>query len=240
MGINRKIVWVAALAAQVGMLAAAEPERKSGGDRTQLRIMVYVYNYAQVPGTVLGHASQQVESIYRAAGVDTEWVNCPLLERDSHKYPACRRVGSGHNWVAIRIISRSRMSGLKLGADKMGLAAVPEDGEFGQSAFVCSGCAEPLLEQGQFKEGATYAFGSIVGALMAHEIGHLVLGTLGHSGAGLMYSPWNLGDLKHAVQGQLVFTAKEARRIRDQVRERMRDAVETAEVRQQVHSGSQD
>jgi len=220
---NRSFRSCFAVSLLLAMSAPSFARTPSGSlEGTDLKIKVYVYNYAQVPSPVLVQARQQVENIYRAADVEAEWVDCSVLDGESHKYPACRHDGSGQDWVAIRIISRSQMSVLQLGADKMGLAMVPDDGAFGRLAFVCSECAEPLLGEGQFRESRKYAFGSILGALMVHEIGHLVLATLRHSGAGLMYSPWNRGDLKHAVQGRLVFTAKEAQRIRDRVRDRMR------------------
>ena len=65
---------------------------------------------------------------------------------------------------------------------------------------------------------------------MAHEIGHLVLATLRHSALGVMRPQWSPKDLEAAAFGRLMFfTAEEARRIRDQVSERMR-AQETVNV----------
>jgi len=72
MGISGRILWAAVLAAQVGMLAAAEAESGSQGDRTALRITVYVYNQAKVPAEKLEQAKQEAAMIYREAGTEVD------------------------------------------------------------------------------------------------------------------------------------------------------------------------
>jgi hypothetical protein len=56
--------------------------------------------------------------------------------------------------------------------------------------------------------------GPLLGSMMAHEIGHLVLGVNSHSRRGLMSIPWDSNKLRQADIGQLGFTRKEAAAIR--------------------------
>jgi hypothetical protein len=195
-------------------------------DGVDLKVTVYVSNFAEVPGTVLAQARQEAGRIYRAAGVTLEWADCAPNVEESVRHPACRPSDSQQNWVTLRLVSRSRMGGLRLGPLAVGLAAIPMEGGFGHVAFVCTECAEEALG------GRSYPYGAIVGGLMAHEIGHLLLGTMRHSAVGLMRSPWNQEDWEHAAQGRMVFTRKEAERIGAQVRERTRHTARMVQVRE--------
>jgi hypothetical protein len=53
----------------------------------------------------------------------------------------------------------------------------------------------------------------ILGHAMAHELGHLLLGTNSHSRDGLMRAQWNRGDLAEAARGNLLFSTEEATRM---------------------------
>lgn len=114
-------------------------------------------------------------------------------------------------------------SRLRLRSSTLGLAALPGEGGFGQLASVCSECLERLFEDKR------YPYGTILGGLMAHEIGHLLLATMRHSAANLMRSPWSRRDLTYAARGQMLFTANQAGRIQAEVRQRMRSNVRTAD-----------
>lgn len=185
-------------------------------DKPDLKITVYLYNYAQVSATLLGRAKQEAARIYRAAGVETEWADCPRSVDEVPEYPGCQ-TPVGSTWIALRVLSRSMIGGLGLDPSKFGLAMLREDGGFGSLALVCSECAEPLVQ------GGRYPYGLILGGLMAHELGHLLLATTRHSAEGLMHSPWDRRDLEYAAHEQMLFTPKEAQQIRAQVRDRMRD-----------------
>jgi hypothetical protein len=63
----------------------------------------------------------------------------------------------------------------------------------------------------------------ILGHALAHEIGHLLLGSNSHSPKGIMRADWGEGDLKKAMLELLRFSRDEAGRIRAAVSARMRD-----------------
>ena len=63
----------------------------------------------------------------------------------------------------------------------------------------------------------------ILGHALAHEIGHLLLGSNSHSPTGLMRAHWGQSDLKKASLELLRFSRDEVGRIRDAVSARMRD-----------------
>ena len=64
-------------------------------------------------------------------------------------------------------------------------------------------------------------FEVILGRVIAHELGHLLLGKKAHSHAGIMHSRWRAHDLGLSRQAAMLFLPVEAKRIRAKVRARI-------------------
>ena len=64
------------------------------------------------------------------------------------------------------------------------------------------------LEKRNFADRA-----AILGAIMAHEIGHLLLGQSRHSASGIMRAKWGDENLKLIAKGRMWFTEEEASRL---------------------------
>jgi len=60
----------------------------------------------------------------------------------------------------------------------------------------------------------------LLGRTIAHEIGHLLVGTTKHSARGLMRAVWSAEALRRSSAGDWLFTAREGRVMRDAVRTR--------------------
>ncbi len=190
-------------------------------NREGLRITVYVNNLAQAPEAVLAQARQEVERIYRKVQIEAEWVDCPSAPERLGTNPRCRPNPFRQDWLAIRIVSPSMMGDLGLKASEFGLAVLHE-GDFGRLAYVCFQCVEQLVNGSLPLEGNAAARGTILGDLMAHELGHLLLANTSHSTFGVMHPHWDRADLEEAARGLKCFDARQAQRIQAQVRERMR------------------
>jgi hypothetical protein len=54
----------------------------------------------------------------------------------------------------------------------------------------------------------------LLGQVMAHEVGHLLLGTNSHAGLGLMRAHWGEEEIASASRGSLFFSDVEAERMR--------------------------
>lgn len=54
----------------------------------------------------------------------------------------------------------------------------------------------------------------LMGMVIAHEIGHLLLRHSGHSAEGLMRGVWDADDIQRAVTGMLGFSPSESEKIR--------------------------
>jgi hypothetical protein len=64
--------------------------------------------------------------------------------------------------------------------------------------------------------GAIVPAGELLGCVIAHELGHLLLGKDSHSATGLMSAVWQDSELRQAAQGNLFFTAGQGVRMRSQ------------------------
>jgi hypothetical protein len=58
------------------------------------------------------------------------------------------------------------------------------------------------------------ALADILGNVMAHELGHLLLGSNSHSGVGIMRAHWQGEELHRLSWGSLRFTNEQADRMR--------------------------
>ena len=106
----------------------------------------------------------------------------------------------------------------------LGFAALPDSPDpekLATDAFVCATCIEELaLAKGRELERDSF-YAAILGSVMAHELGHLLMGMEGHSAAGIMHMPWDLEEFTMLLQHRLLFTRGEERKIQAQVRSRM-------------------
>jgi hypothetical protein len=73
--------------------------------------------------------------------------------------------------------------------------------------------------------------GLLSGHVIAHEIGHLLLGVNSHSQAGIMRVPWNHAQIERAYLGTLLFAPADAERIRTQATARFEARQSQPDVR---------
>ncbi len=76
----------------------------------------------------------------------------------------------------------------------------------------------------------------ILGHTAAHEIGHLLLASTGHSRRGLMRAVFRPKDWDRAGMGDLLFTPGQGQRVRAGVMERLRQQEQAVQMAQLVHA----
>jgi hypothetical protein len=69
----------------------------------------------------------------------------------------------------------------------------------------------------------------ILGAMMAHELGHILLNLPSHSETGIMKGDWDLKELCDAAYGFLLFTRQQTEVIQADVARRNRQQTTAAE-----------
>jgi hypothetical protein len=153
------------------------------------QVTVVVYNDAGIPAGVIESAKKTAERIYRDAGVAIMW-------RD-HRAPA-----TGATELFVRIVRRS----LNLPGEDFGIAFVGDDGEGVQADIFYSS-----IEQLTNNTSASAA--QVMGHVMAHELGHLLLGMNSHSSFGIMQAHWTEQQLRLMSKGILKFDKRQSRAI---------------------------
>lgn len=70
----------------------------------------------------------------------------------------------------------------------------------------------------------------ILGYVMAHELGHLLLGSNAHSKLGVMRPHWSKAELQSISMGRLSFTADQGREIHQRLEAEAQSALTSANV----------
>jgi hypothetical protein len=132
-------------------------------------------------------------------------LNCPLPAADPVDPPECEAVD-----FPLHLQFRIAKHSLNLNEFIMGVSYLSADGT-GCYADLFYDRAEHLHEI----SGASLA--SILGHAIAHELGHLLLGTNSHSPAGIMRARWQPADLASASKGTLLFSTLESRAMKNKL-----------------------
>jgi hypothetical protein len=172
---------------------------------------ISVHNYADVPSEMLGAAEDQAREIYRRAGLETVWLNCSSkLEKSQPE--SCYFSDSLH--LTLKIIPRAVNAQVHDRIDVLG-TAYPDDNRVGYFAYVFYNRVEELA--GRQRLGRT-----LLADVMAHEIGHLLLGSNSHSVSGIMCARWNNDQMRNIAEGAMSFLPSQSKIMRERLSDRQR------------------
>jgi hypothetical protein len=169
------------------------------------QVTVSVYNDAQVRFDILARAEQQAASIFSRAGLGVTWLRCTHINSGVTAV-ACNRFDvPGH--VAVRIIARAASS---MSDAAFGVAFLAPDGT-GRYSDVFWKRAQRL------HANSTVDLGGILGSVIAHEIGHLLLGSNAHAISGIMRAHWESDELHRIAMGTLMFLPEQSERMHERI-----------------------
>ena len=201
MGIRKEIVYVAALG--MGLAVCCQGKGQSQSLEPGLPVTVWVENWAGVSSGVLARAQNVAAMIFRQAGMEVTWQTVSAPASSPHP-------GVGATFVLRVIPSKDAGSpGASLG---FRWQRGPDD----VRAIVFIDRVEQFAERSSGRS----ATAAILGCAMAHELGHLLLGS-SHSRQGVMRAEWNKEDAWAATQGNLHFTQEQAKLMRAELGRRV-------------------
>jgi hypothetical protein len=201
----------------IGLMGLTEPSfSQTDADRNLepgLLIIVRLHDYAGIRRATLDRAEREMARIFRDIGVDTRWADCPLSSSELKRYPGCfRPAGSAH--FDVNIVPRSMARRVSMPENTLAFTSETKEGE---RVSVVSVFYDRVREQAEL---SGVPLPRILGNVIAHEVGHVLLCTTGHSSTGIMQARWSPEDLRRVARGQLLFTTKQAELIRSEIRER--------------------
>jgi len=175
------------------------------GQGALIQLRVSVFNSSPISSSTLERAEGEAGRVLRDVGVEAIWLNCPQELSPEASLGRCSEA-SFPSHLHLRILRASR----GLHVSTVGISFSDDDGR---------GCYadlfyEPIL---RLEEETRVSPSVILGHAMAHELGHLLLGTNSHSPSGLMRAHWTREDLSNASAGNLRFSKEQCLRIRSRL-----------------------
>ena len=164
-------------------------------------LTVSIFNDANVPASVLQQAEYRARAVLAEAGVSLIWLDCGVPGQWRGEL-GCQAIAFPTHFSVRLVAGRKAVSD-----DTFGQSYLNEHGE-GNYANVY---VTPLRSA---KALSLIQEGDLLGYVVAHELGHLLLGKGSHSAEGLMKARWEAAELQEGARGNLLFSRGEAEKIR--------------------------
>jgi hypothetical protein len=170
----------------------------------------------QVSPATLDGAEREAARIIGKAGLRTDWLNCPVKSTLEVAQDPCREPLQPMD-IVLRLIPEPQIN--KYEDSVFGFVVVP---------ILASVYVNYAVERAK-RDNAEFEIPMVLGNVIAHEIGHLLLGLNSHSASGIMQGRWQSHQARQAVTGNLLFTEKQGQLMRAEMQKRAN--VQTAATR---------
>ena len=190
-------------------MAAVMPAAQTGN----AKVRVLVYDLAYLPPPVLAAAEREAAGVFAAAGVEVIWALGSPSAAEAHESDfsgqaphqgSCQ--GRSRSTIRLRIVERAPP-----GFNRYALGLALPCAKFGVDTTIFRDRIEDVAQN------AAAVVPKILGHAIAHELGHVLLRSNGHSIKGLMGARWSQSDFHTVTTALLPFTPEEAARIRQEV-----------------------
>ena len=179
---------------------------------TTPHISVGLYDYSAIRPALIKELSLGAEATFRRAGIEIHWRYFKCTGR-------CNPVGGPYPdigpLIAVAILPEGLSRKIASNAGEFGLATGTGERGVPTNAYV-------FLDRAlKFANAEDAPWTPILAKIIAHEVGHLLLGNESHSRSGIMRAHWRSGEVRQALMGDLLFTSREAEMMRDDLRRRI-------------------
>lgn len=179
------------------------------------RLQVSLFNDARLDPATLADAEARASAIFSEAGIAVDWLAC--APADPADFAPHRTACSDLAWPS-HLSVRIRPRALSVSADTYGQAFVDPSGEGLYSNVYFQNLARSSRHP-------NLSDGDLLGCVLAHELGHLLLGTNSHSASGLMQPRWDSSALRAAALSSLLFTGGQSSTLRSRLSRDSRELV---------------
>jgi hypothetical protein len=141
------------------------------------------------------------------AGLAVVWLNCAINRSNPVEPDPCHEAPEPTD-IILRVLSAPTSNQF-------------QDNVFGFAVY-------PLLASFYYdcvlhravNDAAEFEVPFILGAVIAHEIGNLLIGSNGHSSSGVMQASWERKQIRQALTGTLLFTPEQVQLIQAEIETR--------------------
>jgi hypothetical protein len=154
-----------------------------------------VFNFRQVDTDILSNAEKEVDQIFGQAAIKIVWQECPTGNEPCHKGPSpvfflAIKAGPSQNKF-LDVVSGQAIV-------KNHIAVVYYD----------------ALPRVGLRKTTPHEASTLLACVIAHELGHLLLGAHGHSIHGIMRDHWDVEQTRLALMSDLGFLPEEGKLMR--------------------------
>jgi hypothetical protein len=168
-------------------------------------VTVRTYNYAQIPRARLANARVTVDAIFKGAKIALEWIDCRVPQSGGASCTDPLRTGRE---LMLRLMDQPHEPAYSRRVLTLGTSML--DLEQGGGVLMTI----DLFPIRTIAEQASTDFPTLLGRAIAHEIGHLLLGTAQHPREGLMRARWLQDELRGLKPAHWEFSPREAADMR--------------------------
>jgi hypothetical protein len=168
------------------------------------QVSIRIDDYAHLDAAALARAQDVVAEFYEAIGVRIEWSDTFSRSADAGRGTEC--ISSVD--LTVMVLSASMAERTRLPRNVLG-AAANGAGRGGRIAYVLYDRVVAASIDADWDAAA------LMGVVLAHEVGHLLLPHGSHSPDGLMRAHWNIDELRRTNPHALSFTPRQADLIRE-------------------------
>jgi len=161
----------------------------------KLPLVVRLYDSVGVPPRVFEHARQSAGVTLAAIGIEPIWRPCHVKGCVSKPKP---------HEIEIRVVKATALSE----RGSLGFATVDVVERAGTLATVYIDRVDALAVEAGIDRG------EVLGHAIAHEVGHLILGSVDHSPHGLMRATWKVDELRRNLPLDWMFSGAQGAEMR--------------------------
>jgi hypothetical protein len=175
--------------------------------RTMLRVRVN--NYTQASPLIVARAEREAGRILGETGLRMVWLDCPMEHYGGvpvQQNPCLEPLEATD--IVLRVLPERAQN--KFEDTVFGFAVVP---------IFASVYYDYALRSAK-RDNDEFEVPVILGCVIAHELGHLLLGSNSHSGSGVMQPQWGRKQVQQALTGGLLFTHAQSKRIQAEAEKR--------------------
>ncbi len=204
------VILAVTLAGKSDLSAEARSAKVEGAPA----VVVRTYNYAAVSAERLGAARSEAEQIFTRAGISLEWIDCRVPGGDGGA--ACTEPLLAGRGMMLRLVDRVPATDERIVA--LGESMIDREQRGGVLMTV------DLFPVRAVTGRTSTSLSTLLGRAVAHEIGHLLLGSAEHPRLGLMRALWSHDELRGLKPAHWGFSAREAAQMRGTLRKLSRTA----------------
>lgn len=162
---------------------------------------VHIINLTEATPATITRAEDEAGWILHNAGLNVVWLNCSREQDAANPADPCQQPLGPAN-VFVRLLSTQARKGFQ--DSIFGFAVVPA---------LATVYYETAIDLAKTFRAEGMDVPTILGGVMAHEIGHLLLGLDSHSPTGIMQAHWGRKQMRELFKRELLFTGEQSRQI---------------------------